>query len=201
MRAIVHRASRTPALAARKVIVVADAHRLAPQEGSDEASNAFLKLLEEPLADTTIILTSSSPSSLLPTIRSRVSAVRVAPLTPAALAELEGMGVHQEGASAARSAASTMLEAAGGGAAARLRFAFLQGAAGARGDFSETLDALTQLLHQRAQQAAVRGDDRSAVGAARAVGVVEEAKRLTRHNVNPQLISATLLDDLAPLVS
>ena len=83
----------------------------------------------------------------------------------------------------------------------RLRFAFHQGAAGARGDFSETLDALTQLLHQRAQQAAGRGDDRSAVGAARAVEVVEEAKRLTRHNVNPQLISATLLDDLAPLVS
>ena len=39
--------------------------------------DAFLKLLEEPPADTTIIVTSSEPGALLPTIRSRVVAIRV----------------------------------------------------------------------------------------------------------------------------
>jgi hypothetical protein len=37
-----------------------------------EAQNALLKLLEEPPADSVLILTSSRPQSLLPTIRSRV---------------------------------------------------------------------------------------------------------------------------------
>ena len=56
---IVQQAGMTPTLANRKVFVIGDADRLTPQEGSEFAANAFLKLLEEPLADTTIILTTS----------------------------------------------------------------------------------------------------------------------------------------------
>jgi DNA polymerase-3 subunit delta' len=65
----------------RKVFIVGDAERMVPQEGSDMAANALLKLLEEPPANTFIILTSSEPGALLPTIRSRVVNIRVAPLT------------------------------------------------------------------------------------------------------------------------
>ena len=72
VRALVQFAAYSPSIAKRKVIVVGDAERMVPQEGADQAANAFLKLLEEPPADTTIILTSSEPGSLLPTIRSRV---------------------------------------------------------------------------------------------------------------------------------
>ena len=58
--------------------MIGDAERMVAQEGSDQAANAFLKLLEEPPADTTLILTSSEPGALLPTIRSRSVSVRVA---------------------------------------------------------------------------------------------------------------------------
>lgn len=81
VRALVQLAAQTPALAKRKVFVVGDAERMVPQEGAEFAANAFLKLLEEPPADTTIILTTSEPGALLPTVRSRVVAVRV-PLLP-----------------------------------------------------------------------------------------------------------------------
>jgi replication-associated recombination protein RarA len=43
-----------------------------------EAQNALLKLLEEPPADSVLILTSSQPQRLLPTIRSRVQNTQLA---------------------------------------------------------------------------------------------------------------------------
>src|SRR5438270_641527 len=88
VRAIVRAAALSPALASRKVFVIGDAERMVPQEGSDFAANAFLKLLEEPPANTTLVLTSSEPGALLPTIRSRVVSIRVAPVTDAAVREL-----------------------------------------------------------------------------------------------------------------
>ncbi len=83
VRTIVHAAALAPAMGRRKVFVVGDAERMVAQEGSDQAANAFLKMLEEPPANANIILTSSEPGALLPTIRSRVVAVRVAPLASA----------------------------------------------------------------------------------------------------------------------
>jgi DNA polymerase-3 subunit delta' len=85
VRAMLRQAAMTPALGRRKVFVVGDAERMVSQEGADQAANAFLKLLEEPPADTTLLLTSSEPGALLPTIRSRVVAVRVPPLPEAAV--------------------------------------------------------------------------------------------------------------------
>lgn len=81
VRAIVQQAVKTPAIAKRKVFVIGDADRMVPQEGTEFAANAFLKLLEEPPADTVLLLTSSEPGALLPTVRSRVVAQRVAPLS------------------------------------------------------------------------------------------------------------------------
>src|SRR5205085_12648618 len=83
VRAIVQAAALSPAMARRKVFIIGDAERMVAQEGNDYAANAFLKLLEEPPANTTIILTSSEPGALLPTIRSRVISVRVPPLAEA----------------------------------------------------------------------------------------------------------------------
>lgn len=83
MRAVIQQAAISPAMGQRKVFVLGDAERMVPQEGADAAANAFLKLLEEPPADTTLVLTSSEPGALLPTIRSRVVMLRVPPLAEA----------------------------------------------------------------------------------------------------------------------
>ncbi|WP_434380904.1 DNA polymerase III subunit delta' [Melittangium boletus] len=66
----------------RKVALVVDAHQMNPQ-----AQNAFLKTLEEPPADTTLVLLASAPDKMLPTIRSRCSKVQFNPLPADFVAE------------------------------------------------------------------------------------------------------------------
>jgi DNA polymerase-3 subunit delta' len=61
----------------RKVFLIGDAERLIPQQANPEAANALLKVLEEPPADTVLILTAAEPDRLLPTILSRVVRTRV----------------------------------------------------------------------------------------------------------------------------
>lgn len=223
VRSIVHAAALSPALARRKVFVIGEAERMVPQADAAEAANAFLKLLEEPPADTTIVLTSSEPGALLPTIRSRVVKVRVAPLTEEELrvflndpmvhdrlnedrvdastdalvraaAGAPGRLMGADDWSAAIDGARRLIEAArrhDGGAIAKVALA--QGATGARGKFSDVLDALTVLLHERARAAAESSDQRAALGAARAMDAVEEAKAMASGNVNPQLLTASLV--------
>lgn len=221
-RLLMHMATRSPAMAARKVFIVGDAERMVSQAASPEAANAFLKLLEEPPADTTLVLTSSEPGALLPTIRSRVVAVRVAPLGDDAMRrftsdplavpvipnegpdELLRLAAGAPGAligandrAAALTRARQFLAAADGGREQVLRAAFTAGSAKARGAFSDVLDALTVLLHDRARQAAEHGDAALARRAAGAVPVIEEAKRAAEGNANPQLVTAQLLDALS----
>ncbi|MEA1997409.1 MAG: AAA family ATPase, partial [Gemmatimonadota bacterium] len=56
----------------RKVFIITGADRL-----RIEASNAFLKLLEEPRRDVTLILCTDRPSSLIPTILSRCQRLQI----------------------------------------------------------------------------------------------------------------------------
>ena len=225
VRAIVQIACMSPAMAARKVFIIGDAERMVPQEGSDVAANALLKLLEEPPANTHLILTSSEPGGLLPTIRSRVVNVRVAPLAErdveAFLADpivvnaprgrggraKAGAGVTASGApgrllgtderTSAVDGAKRLLETAlSGDRSKTLRAAMAQGSTRARGLFSDTLDELTALLAEHVRAAVGRGDDRAALGASRAIARVEHAKTLAAGNVSPALIAATLLRDL-----
>lgn len=65
---------------ARRLFLLGDAEELVAQEASQEAANALLKLLEEPPEGTFFLLTSSEPGRLLPTIRSRATALHVPPL-------------------------------------------------------------------------------------------------------------------------
>lgn len=226
VQTIVRTAALSPAMGRRKVFVIGDAERMVPQEGSDQAANAFLKLLEEPLADTTIILTSSEPGALLPTIRSRTVAVRVAPMTDTEVSEFfadaqiadrldlptgaelqellrlaggaPGRLIERDSWTAAMRQANRILEAATSRDHGRhMRVALGAGAAGARGKFSDALDALTVVLHDRARAAADRGDEPGASGAARAVDAVEEAKEMASRNVSPQLLTASLLRQLS----
>lgn len=57
----------TPSVATQKVAIIYEADRM-----NIESSNAFLKTLEEPPARTTLMLLTTRPYALLPTIRSRV---------------------------------------------------------------------------------------------------------------------------------
>lgn len=227
VRHLVQQASKTPALARRKVFVVGDADRMVAQEGADQAANAFLKLLEEPPADTWLILTTSAVGALLPTIRSRVVAIRVPRLDDAAMRAflddsnakqaLDALGVPDEvedrlalaqGAPGlllssavsqeAMDQAKRFLDAATAGNREQvLRLAFAQGHSGARGGFSDVLDALSVELHERLRSYAERPDERRVRAIARAVDLVEDAKRMAEGNVSPQLITARLLGDLS----
>src|SRR5467141_2700758 len=78
VRLLLKRLALTPAMGKGKVFIVGDAERLIPQLGTEVAANALLKALEEPLADSVIIITAADPNALLPTIMSRVVLVRVA---------------------------------------------------------------------------------------------------------------------------
>lgn len=229
VRTIVHLASLAPAMGRRKVFVIGDAERMVAQEGSDQAANAFLKLLEEPPANTMIILTSSEPGALLPTIRSRVVVVRVAPLSlddlraflddPAVASRLDlggrdyagellelaagapGRLIAREAWTSALGQARQLLEAAESpDRGTRMRVALRQGSTGARGRFSDTLDALTVLVHERSRTAARQADDSAALGAAKAMDAIERAKELAGGNVSPQLVAASLLHEISSLI-
>src|SRR3990172_246416 len=60
----------------KKVLIVDGAEDMNPA-----SANAFLKTLEEPPGDTLIVLISSMPQGLLPTIRSRCQEIRFHPLS------------------------------------------------------------------------------------------------------------------------
>jgi DNA polymerase-3 subunit delta' len=104
-------------------------------------------------------------------------------------------------ASAAESARRLLEVAASGDRARALRVALAQGASGARGAFSDVLEALTVALHDRARAAVRAADERTARNAARAVALVEECKLMAGGNVNPQLITASLLESLTRTLS
>lgn len=230
VRFLVRQASRTPALARRKVFVVGDTDRMAQQEGAEVAANAFLKLLEEPPADTWVIATTSAVGSLLPTIRSRVVAVRVPRLDDTAMrafmadrdvaavlakadlppSERDRLLLAQGApgillsTSVRRSAvdeANRFIEAATSGNRAELfKVAFVQGHSGARAGYSDTLDALTLALYDRMKAGTMKENSSVASSASRAIELVEEAKRLADANVSPLLISAKLLTDLSVIL-
>ncbi|MBW3552960.1 MAG: hypothetical protein KY466_05595 [Gemmatimonadetes bacterium] len=181
-----------PAMAARQVFIVGDAELLTPQEASEEAANAFLKILEEPPTATTFILTAADPEALLPTLRSRLLPVRLRALPDhevaayirgrtdadpdrARLAARLGQGsigralafLPRDGepshAEGIRLAARAWLEAAlDPNAAARYAAAHAERPAGARGAFADTLDALELWLRDLAAVAA--GADRDVIG-------------------------------------
>jgi DNA polymerase-3 subunit delta' len=230
VRAIVQQAAISPAMARRKVFIIGDAERMVPQEGSEQAANAFLKLLEEPPADSNIILTSSEPGALLPTVRSRVVSMRVAPLSQedmraflsdeAVVERLEDEDSLPAGATErvvfaggspgrllagalwtqALDNARKILDAASGKPAAAYEAAWGQASTKARGSFADTLDALTIALHERARASVRRGADDAALSATRAIEAVEVAKERVDTNVSPQLITVNLIRQLQELL-
>jgi DNA polymerase-3 subunit delta' len=229
VRAIVQEAGMSPAMGSRKVFVIGDAERMVPQKETEQAANAFLKLLEEPLPDTTLILTSSEPGQLLPTIRSRVVSVRVPRLSDDAVRKFltdpqvkealkgskesdserlraavgaPGRLFGSETRSIAMTSARRLIDAASSGTDSRIHAASLSvGLSGARGAFTETLDSLLLLLGERMRAALHDRDHRGAAAASRAAALVERAREQASGNVNPQLITSRLLREMSAILT
>ena len=209
VRHMLRHVALTPAMASRKVFIVGDAERLIPQRANPEAANALLKVLEEPPADTILILTASEPDSLLPTILSRVVRVRVhrvpdsvvtafihneLPESKMAASEAEGCigRVFARGQAVAperevAGAFQTSLRSA----VDRYAFALRQAPFQARGGFTDMLDGLVDRLRAEVR----RGGDTSRL--AGAIALVLQAREQAQGNVNPQLLTAVLAGDLA----
>jgi DNA polymerase-3 subunit delta' len=209
-------ASITPFRAHRKVLVLGDAERLVVQEANLEAANALLKVLEEPPADTIIVLTASEPQALLPTIRSRAVPVRVGRLPDAAvrafvMQELDarlsgtalehrvtqadgriGLALPRAGVGRAVERSRAVLTAVQAGAVEWSTLALGQAPWGARGDFSGTLDALAVELRGRLKQAADTGDHGAVARGLAALDRVHAVQQTVGTNVNPQLALAEL---------
>jgi DNA polymerase-3 subunit delta' len=208
-------AALTPYRGRRKVVVVGDAERLVVQEANLEAANALLKVLEEPPANMTLILTAAEPQALLPTIRSRVVPVRISRVpdeavrrfaadalqpTPrgAALDRLVaaadgriGLLVDREQADLAARARG-VLEAAAAGPARWADLALRQPPWGARGDFAGMLDAMTVELRDHLAAAAEARDTDRLRRMLAALGQLEAVRETIGTNVNPQLALAEL---------
>jgi DNA polymerase-3 subunit delta' len=238
VRVLQRSAVLTPVLSSRKVFLIGDADRLVPQEASQEAANALLKLLEEPPADSVFVLTTVDARRLLPTIRSRAVPLRLGrlsdeevaevlrgglkpPLSDEALRERVALAGGSVGAAlalddeigAAYDAARELLESVLAGRAgmpARMERALRQTPWAARGEFTAMLDALADTLSEAVRAAlgetprrplpeALR-NRRDAAALVRAMERVAGAREAAAGNVNPQILLATLGEELAEVL-
>src|ERR1043166_4367839 len=199
VRLLLKRLVLTPAMGQRKVFIVGDAERLIPQLGTEVAANALLKALEEPPADSVLILTAADPGALLPTILSRVVLVRVARIADSAVTafaqQVLQLGAKPEAAQRVTAAEGCIgklfaTDAARTGQADQTQRFWEAPLLFARGGFTAMLDSLAEQLRREAQ----RGGDTSKV--VEAIAAVMDARDLAQGNVNPQLLAAVLAEDL-----
>jgi DNA polymerase-3 subunit delta' len=161
----------------RRIFIIGEAERLVPQESSQEAANALLKLLEEPPPGSLFVLTTVDARRLLPTMRSRAVPVRlnrlsdaevagflrrelVPPLSSGEIEERVALGAGSIGqalrlgeeSDKAFRAAIQLLEAILEGPGPTLERALKQTPWSARGEFTAMLDALADTLGEAARE-------------------------------------------------
>jgi DNA polymerase-3 subunit delta' len=203
-------------------VIIGDAERLIVQEASQEAANALLKVLEEPPADTVVLLTVADPQALLPTIRSRLVPIRVgrvgdddvrAFIENEVREELDAAEVstrvvsadgcigrvfRRDGDEDDAKRASMLLEAIAQGPPKWAEAALGQASWGARGDFSGTLDVLAVRL--RDELTASSTSPERLERCLKALKRVQETRMEAQGNANPQLALAVLASDLGSLL-
>jgi len=112
MRQIEREANYRPFEGRARVFLVDDADKL-----NEPSANALLKILEEPPPTSHVILLTSRPSMLLPTIRSRCQAIRFSPLTSQEIEEYllkNRIGSESEASLRARVAGGSLSRALAG---------------------------------------------------------------------------------------
>ena len=176
VRLLQQRAGLTSVEGGRRVFIIGEADRLVPQESSQEAANALLKLLEEPPPGALFVLTTVDARRLLPTMRSRAVPVRLNRLSDMEVGEFLGREVDPalsakeleqrvtlaagsvgqalsagEEADKAYGAANDLLQAIAEGPGPTLERALKQTPWSARGEFTAMLDALADTLSEAAR--------------------------------------------------
>lgn len=92
IREIIYQASLKPYEGRKRIFIINDSEAM-----TEEAQNAFLKLLEEPPQNHIFILTSSNTAGLLPTVLSRCKALKFYSLSQEKILEsLRGCGASEE---------------------------------------------------------------------------------------------------------
>jgi DNA polymerase III subunit delta' len=207
VRLLLSRLALTPSVGKRKVFIVGDAERLIPQLGTEVAANALLKALEEPPADSVIILTAADPTALLPTVLSRVVLVRVARIADSdvtvfaqQMLGVKGEETLAQRVSVAEGCIGKLFAYDGGGSGrmdlatrfteAPLLYALGQVPFQARGGFTDMLDSLAERLRAEARL----GRDTEKL--VEAIAQVMDARDLAQGNINPQLLAAVLAEAL-----
>lgn len=109
--------SHSSADGGRRVVIIDAADEMNPN-----AANALLKLLEEPPADTVLLLVTHQPTHLLPTIVSRCRALRCRSLAPSEVTE----ALHQAGVDPGMDA-DALTSLTGGSVGGALRLINLEG--------------------------------------------------------------------------
>ena len=143
--------------------------------------------MREFLADPTVVAALASSGST----RTANDRVQMADGAPGAL-------FGDEARVKAMAAARKLLEAAAApNASTRYAAAMAVGASGARGGFSDMLDSLIVVLGERMRAALHDGNEARASAISHAADSVGKARLLATGNVNPQLLTADLLRDLA----
>ena len=137
MRLIEREANYRPYEGQARLFLIEDAHKL-----NEQSENALLKVLEEPPHTSHIVLLTSRPGMLLPTIHSRCQTIRFSPVSPS---EIEAYLLQNRLASAAE---------------ARIRARVARGSLGRAiedefGDYVEQRKAMLRVL-----QALTLNDDR-----------------------------------------
>ena len=193
---LLRRAALTPVEGNRKFFLLGEADRLVPQESSPESANALLKLLEEPPSDAWLVLTSTEPELVLPTIRSRAVPLRLAPLADSDSAKLQAQG-SARARTESRDAARSFLESVKQGRAARFERSLKQAPWSARGGFTDLLDAVAAELTGRARE---NPEQESALSVSKALERVQAARTSAQGNVNPQLLLAVLAGELGAIL-
>ncbi len=173
-RLLLKTGSMTTVMGGRRIYLVGEADRLVPQEANPEAANALLKFLEEPPASTTVILTTTDVSRVLPTIRSRAVPIRLgrlsdeqidaglvslAPTIDAAERQRRTLGaegslgraLHHKASATTDANVEQLLATIKQGGAGQYERILSQATFAARGDFAELLDGLTATLSSAAR--------------------------------------------------
>lgn len=194
----------------RRAAIIEHAERL-----TTEAQNAYLKLLEEPPADTIMIMTSDNQRALLPTIRSRLQVITAYAPSEAELKAYFG-ATHQD-VQALNQAyflsgglpglMHALLEgdethplAAAVGTAKTLlsvplfeRLVQVDGLAKQKEDARYTVEALQRIAQTGLNQAAIKGDAAKVKQWHHILKVSTEASRAFSQNANPKLVLSNLM--------
>ncbi len=175
-----------------RAIVIDDAHRM-----SEEAQNALLKTLEEPPANTTLLLVTSVPDKLLATIRSRCQTLFFHPLGDE---EIEGLARKKHRLDEERARVAVLLARGSIGALAGLAETIDEVIAAARdlqeravsGELNALIEALGKIKDTEEQRARAKRD----------LGLVAQALRevlRARTGAKPVLATPKFVEKLAKL--